>query len=76
MAIEINGQMYYKTSEACRKTGISRTTLFRWLNVGIISNYCKDRRGWMLFIEEDLNKIRAETGKIEIADSFHRGENG
>jgi len=36
MAITIDGKVYYKTSEACKKTGISRATLFRWLKIGII----------------------------------------
>ena len=75
MTIEINGQTYYKTSEACKKTGISRATLFRWLKIGILEKYYKDRRGWRLYTEEDLNKIRAEARRIEIEDSFHGGRN-
>ena len=76
MSLDINGQLYYKTSEACKKTGISRSTLLRWLKVGILEKYHKDRRGWRLFTEEDLNKIRAEARKIEVADSFSGGDNG
>ena len=76
MAIEIDGRMYYKTSEACKKTGISRATLFRWLKVGILEKYYKDRRGWRLFTEEDLTKIRTEARKIEVEDSCHGGGNG
>jgi hypothetical protein len=75
VAIEINGQMYYKTSEACKKTGISRATLFRWLKFGILEKYYKDRRGWRLFTEEDLNKIRAEARKINVENSFLGGRN-
>ena len=75
MPIEINGQVYYKTSEACRKTGISRATLFRWLQAGILEKYHKDRRGWRLFTEDDLNRIRGEAEKINIEDSFSRGGN-
>lgn len=76
MAIEIGGRTYYKTSEACRKTGISRTTLLRWLKAGILDKYYIDRRGWRLFTEEDLNKICAEAKKIEVNDSFFREVNG
>ena len=76
MAIEIDGRMYYKTSEACKKTGISRATLFRWLKVGILEKYYKDRRGWRLFTEEDLNKIQTESRKIEVADSYLGVKNG
>ena len=66
MPLEINGQVYYRTSEACRRTGISRATLFRWLKTGVIGQLHKDRRGWRMFTEEDLNKIRAEAQKIEL----------
>ena len=76
MAIEIDGRIYYQTSEACRKVGISRATLFRWLKVGILDKYYKDRRGWRLFTEEDLNRIRSEARKIEVTDSFSGGTNG
>ena len=76
MAFEIDGQIFYQTSEACKKTGISRATLFRWLKVGVLDKYYKDHRGWRLFTEEDLNKIRAEARKIQIADSYYGDKNG
>jgi DNA-binding transcriptional MerR regulator len=75
MAITIDGKVYYKTSEACKKTGISRATLFRWLKTGILEKYYKDRRGWRLFTEEDLNRIRAEAGKIKTEYSFNGEKN-
>jgi predicted site-specific integrase-resolvase len=71
VTIELEGQIYYKTSEACEKSGISRATLYRWLKAGILKKYCKDRRGWRLFTQADIDKIRAESRKIEISDSFH-----
>jgi hypothetical protein len=64
--IEIDGQRYYRTSETCRKTGISRATLFRWLKTGILEKSYKDRRGWRIFTEDDVNRIRAEAGKIKV----------
>jgi len=66
MPIEIDGKRYYETTEVCEKAGISRPTLFRWLRRGILSKLRKDRRGWRLFTEEDLNKIRAEAKRIEV----------
>ena len=71
LTIEIEGQIYYKTLEACEKAGISRATLYRWLKAGILKKYCKDRRGWRLFTQEDIDKIRAESRKIEISASFN-----
>ena len=75
MAIEIDGQKYYRTSEACKMTGISRATLFRWLKAGILEKYHKDRRGWMMFREEDLNKIRAEVRKVRVEYAHHWDKN-
>lgn len=69
MPIEINTQTYYRTSEACMKTGISRATLFRWLKAGVLNKSYRDRRGWRLFTEDDLNKIQAEANRVEVEDT-------
>ena len=66
MPVEIGGRIYYRTSEACREIGISRATLFRWLREGVIEELHKDRRGWRMFTEEDLGKIRAEAKQIKV----------
>ncbi len=76
MPIEINGQTYYRTSEACVKTGISRATLFRWLKAGVLENSYRDRRGWRLFTDDNLNKIRAEASRVEAEDTSLRDNNG
>jgi excisionase family DNA binding protein len=65
MPIEINNQTYYRTSEACMKTGISRATLFRWLKAGLLKKSYRDRRGWRLFTEDDLNKIQTEANRVQ-----------
>jgi hypothetical protein len=66
MPREIDGKTYYEATEVCESAGISRPTLFRWLKRGLLTTMHKDRRGWRLFTEEDLNKIRAEATRIEI----------
>ena len=59
MPITIDEQTYYRTSEACQVAGISRATLFRWLKAGIIEDVAhKDRRGWRLFTENDISRIK------------------
>jgi hypothetical protein len=45
------------------------------LKTGILEKYYKDRRGWRLFTEEDLNRIRAEAGKIKTEYSFNGEKN-
>jgi excisionase family DNA binding protein len=74
MSIAIQGKTFYRTAEACKKTGISRATLFRWLKSGILEKYYKDRRGWRMFTEEDLAKIRQEAQMIEVKGVYSRGE--
>ena len=76
MSIEIDGQVYYRTSEACKKTGVSRATLFRWLKAGILEKYHNDRRGWRIFREEDLTKIRVEARKIKVEYAYSGEKNG
>jgi len=69
MSIEINGQMYYRTLDVCKEAGISRATLLRWLKESILEDVMsRDRKGWRLFTEEDLNKIRAEATRIKIGE--------
>ena len=68
MPIEINGELFYSTTETCEKTGISRATLFRWLRKGVLKELRKDRKGWRLFTDDDLNKIQAEIERIEIEE--------
>jgi DNA-binding transcriptional MerR regulator len=66
MAVEINGKTYYRTAEICAKAGISRATLFRWLKAGVLKKTYRDRRGWRMFTENDLNSMRAESKMIKV----------
>lgn len=66
MPIKFDGKTYFRTSEVCRETGISRATLFRWLSQGILTRLLRDRRGWRLFTETDLHLLKAEVKKIEV----------
>ena len=64
MPVNIKGNIHYRTSEVYKRVGISRSTLMRWLKSGIIKEPYRDRRGWRLFTEDDLNSIRVETNRI------------
>jgi predicted site-specific integrase-resolvase len=66
VSIEINGQIYYRTAEACIRTGISRATLFRWLKAGILKETHRDRRGWRIFTDRDLDLLRQEAVTVRI----------
>lgn len=66
MPIKIRGETYYKTSEAARLAGISRSTLLRWLDDGTINGAShRDRRGWRLFTEADIKRLKDEANKIK-----------
>ena len=68
MPIEINDKLYYTTSEICEEAGISRPTLFRWLRLGMFKEIRKNSRGWRIFTEDELNKIKAETQRIKVEE--------
>jgi excisionase family DNA binding protein len=66
MPIKFKGENYYKTSEAARLAGISRSTLLRWIDAGIIKNQSlRDRRGWRLFTEAEIKKVEEEVNKMK-----------
>ncbi|MFC1994702.1 helix-turn-helix domain-containing protein [Chloroflexota bacterium] len=67
MSVKIDGQLFYRTKETCEKAGISRSTLFRWLNKGILQDVKhRDRRGWRLFTEEDIERLKEESSRFSI----------
>jgi hypothetical protein len=70
MSIVIDGKRYYKTSEACKLAGVSRATLFRWLKNRTFEDVPnKDRRGWRLFTDDDVKRLREEAYKIRTSPS-------
>ena len=65
MPTVIGERTYYRTLEACQIAGVSRSTFFRWLKTGILEDVPhKDRRGWRLFTESDISKIKAEANRV------------
>lgn len=68
MAIRIEGKRFYRTNEACKKAGISRATFFRWLKEGVVGDVQQtDRRGWRLFSDEDIDRLKKEAHMIRKA---------
>ncbi len=66
MAVRINGGSYYWTAEACQLAGISKNTFLRWVRQGSFPDVKhRDRRGWRLFAEEDLERLKAEANQIK-----------
>ena len=68
MPREVNGKSYWLASEVCQEVAISKPTLYRWLKCGILTKLHRDRKGWRMFTEEDLRKIRLEANKIDMQE--------
>jgi excisionase family DNA binding protein len=65
MALRIGNETYYRTSEACQRAGISKATLFRWIKSGILKDVVhRDRKGWRLFSESDIDRIKSEVTRV------------
>lgn len=69
MTVKVDGQVYYRTAEVCRIVGISRATLFRWLKEDIFKEAKhRDRRGWRLFTEDEVERLKAEANRVNNTD--------
>jgi hypothetical protein len=67
MPVKINGEKYYRTHEACVFAGITKNTFLRWVSNGQFSDVSyRDRRGWRLFTQKDVERLLAEVNKIQI----------
>jgi predicted site-specific integrase-resolvase len=66
MPVKINGQTYYRTAEVCLMVGIGKSTLFRWIKEGIMEEAeHRDRRGWRLFTESEIDRVKKEVNGIQ-----------
>jgi excisionase family DNA binding protein len=64
VTISIKGHRYYRTAEACEVAGISKNTFLRWVREGVFADVLhRDRRGWRLFTEGDLQRLKEEANK-------------
>ena len=65
MTVEIDGQLYYRTAEVYRMIGISKNTLYRWLQKGILGEIeRRDIRGWRLFTLDEIDKIKKSVYRV------------
>ena len=66
MSVRLNGETYYWTAEACRIAGTSKSTFLRWVKEGFFTDVKYiDRRGWRLFTNDDLDRLKTEVNKIQ-----------
>ena len=68
------GREYYSTKKACQLIGISRSTLLRWINNRTLDDASyRDRRGWRIFTEADIERIKAEANMLKENQSVRKG---
>jgi len=48
----------YSTAEAARQIGISAITLKRWLLQKKVSEVARNRNGWRIFTQADIDRIK------------------
>lgn len=67
MPVAIEGKKYFHTSEAARMAGISRSTLLRWIESGVVRDEShRDRHGWRLFSQADITRFQKEAGRVSV----------
>jgi DNA-binding transcriptional MerR regulator len=49
----------FSTVEAAKFVGVSKNTLLRWLDEGLIDDVERDWRGWRVWMQRDIERIKA-----------------
>jgi DNA-binding transcriptional MerR regulator len=69
MPVIMDGKTYYRTAEVFRRIGISRNTLYRWLQKDILGSIeRRDSRGWRLFTREEIDALNSAINSITKID--------
>jgi predicted site-specific integrase-resolvase len=55
-------------AEACVMAGTNRNTLLRWIREGRYADVkTRDRNGWRLFSEDDIERLKSQLNKIKVS---------
>jgi excisionase family DNA binding protein len=60
LAVKIDDQKFFQIQEAAKKLGVSRQTLQRWFREGKATDVARDHRGWRLFTQSDIDRLKNE----------------
>lgn len=66
MPLKFDGQTFYNTREACKLAGTNRDTFLQWVRQKKFTDVeHRDRNGWRLFTEGDLQRLKDYVNRIE-----------
>ena len=66
MPVIVDGNRFYRTAEVCKTAGVSKNTLLRWIREKKFAEAkYRDRRGWRLFSESELSKLKNEVNRVQ-----------
>jgi DNA-binding transcriptional MerR regulator len=66
MPLKIDDRTFYNTREACKLAGTNRHTFLRWVRQKKFTDVeHRDRNGWRLFTEDDVQRLKAQVNHIE-----------
>jgi len=69
MPVIVDDKTYYRTAEVFRMIGVSRNTLYRWLQKDILGSIeRRDSRGWRLFTREEIDTLNSAINRITKID--------
>jgi excisionase family DNA binding protein len=60
VAVKIGEQQFFQIREAAKQLGVSRQTLQRWFREGKVQDVARDRRGWRVFTQRDIDRLMHE----------------
>ena len=62
MGIVIGDETYFRVAEAAYLSGISKSTLIRWIENGTFKRkILRDRNGWRIFSNSDIQELKKLT---------------
>jgi hypothetical protein len=72
MPTTIDGEIYYNTNEACKAIGVSRETLNRYVNQGLIRRYKQGITRTAYYKERDIEELVRRRAEIREEDLSNR----
>jgi len=49
----------FSTIEVAKSVGVSKNTLLRWLDEGLLEDVQRDWRGWRVWLSQDIERVQA-----------------